>query len=104
MTIPSTIWSCWESPELESPPSLLAFVCDGTDTEDDGIADETIPFESAVCEERPPEVEVVVAPVALATGTSTEPAVTVVVDVASEFPSAILPYINIIVGILEPPY
>ena len=98
---PSIIWSRWESPELESPSSLLAFVCNGFDVEDVGAADVLSPFKSvAVCGESPPEVEVEVvvapvAPVALATGTSIEPAVAVVVDVGPEFPSATLPHMNI---------
>lgn len=75
--IPSIIWSCWESPELESPPVPLALVCEGLDAEDADVAEVRSAFESVVvCEERPPGVEVVVAPVAPATGTSAEPAVT----------------------------
>ena len=78
---------------------LLALVCEGFDAEDVGVAEATSPFESvAVCEGRPLEVEVVVIPVALATGTSIEPAVTVDVAVASGFPSATLPHINITEG------
>lgn len=78
--IPSIIWSCWESPELEFPPVPLALVCEGLDAEDADVAEVRSAFESVVdCEERPPGVEVVVAPVAPvapATGTSAEPAVT----------------------------
>ena len=79
---------------------LVAFVCEGLDAEEAGVPEVRSPIEPvAVCEKRPPGVEVVLAPVALATGTSTEPAVTVVVDVASEFPSATLPHINMTAGI-----
>lgn len=84
---------------------LLALVCEGFAAGDVGVAEATIPLESAaVCEEKPPEVELVVAPVALATGTRTEPAVTVDVDVACESPSATLPQMNMRAGIPEPPY
>ena len=101
--MPSTIWSCWESPELESLPVPLAFVCEGFDAEDTAVAEVTSPFESvAICEDELPGARLVVAPVALATGTSTEPAVTVVVDVARESPSATLPHINMTAGTAEP--
>ena len=84
---PSIIWSRCESPEEpKSPPSLLASVCDGLDAEPVLAADVMSPFESVV-EEGSLGVEVVVAPVASATGTSTESAVTVVVDVGPELSS-----------------
>ena len=106
--IPRAITLRAASPEeLESPPPLplpplLASVCDGSDAEDVGAADETTPFASVVvvCEEAPPDVEVVVAPVALATGTKTEPAVTVDVDVASGLPL----HVNITAGMTKLPY
>lgn len=54
------------------------------------------PCESvAVCKESQIEVEVVVAPVALAIGTTTEPAVAVVVQAGSENPFVTLPHMNI---------
>lgn len=77
----------------------LAFVCEGFDAEDAAVAEVTSPFESVVvCKEGLPGVEVGVKPVSPATGMSTEPAVTVVVDVASAFPSAALPHINMMEG------
>ena len=86
---PSIIWSRCESPEEpKSPPSLIASVCDGLDAEPVLAADVTSPFESVVvCEEGSLGFEVVVTPVASATGTSTESAVTVVVDVGPELSS-----------------
>lgn len=97
--IPSIICSFWESPELGLPPVPLVLVREGFDAEDVGEAEATSPFKSvAVCEERPLEVGSVVIPVAPATGTRTEPAVTVVVDEATESPSAALPHINMTEG------
>ncbi len=92
---PSVTFSGWESPELASPSSVPVLACDGSDAEDIGAADVTSPFESvAVCEESSPDAEAVVAPVALATGTSAEPALAVVVEVGPEFASATLPQMN----------
>ena len=59
----------------------------------------------AGCDETPFGVEVVVVapPVTSGTGTSTEPAVTVIVDVGSGPPSATLPHMNMTAGIPKLP-
>lgn len=97
--IPIRICSCRESPEVELSILLLASDCEGFGAEDAGVTEVASVLESVVVlDEKAANVVGVEGPVALAMGTSTETAVTVVVDVVCEFPPATLPHINMTEG------
>ena len=60
MMILIMIWSCWESPDFESPQLLSVLACERVAYED-AIVEEDMGSFVSVCGERPLEVEAVIA-------------------------------------------